>query len=182
MRHPWLLPLTIGLVPVVAPAQEPSPYAGLEGREIKALSAEEIAALRSGEGAGFALTAELNGVPGPRHVLDLADELDLSPGQRSEVEAVFAAMRDEAVELGERLVAAERELDRFFADGRTDPDALAGRVAEAARLRGRLRAVHLVAHLATAGILAPAQTARYVELRGYAGGHPAGDEHRHAPR
>jgi hypothetical protein len=45
------------------------PYAGQQARSIKALSDEEIAALRKGEGMGMAKAAELNGYPGPVHVL-----------------------------------------------------------------------------------------------------------------
>ncbi|MDP2956413.1 MAG: hypothetical protein Q8N53_08320 [Longimicrobiales bacterium] len=38
---------------------------------------------------GMARPAELNGFPGPRHVLDLADLLALAPDQRSEVQGIF---------------------------------------------------------------------------------------------
>jgi hypothetical protein len=55
-----------------------SPYAGQEQRPIKALSDQEVAALLAGQGAGFAKAAELNGYPGPMHVLELADRLALS--------------------------------------------------------------------------------------------------------
>src|SRR5215469_14793256 len=47
------------------------PYAGQEARTIKALSDDDIAALRKGEGMGMAKAAELNGYPGPVHVLAL---------------------------------------------------------------------------------------------------------------
>jgi hypothetical protein len=39
------------------------PYAGQQARTIKALSDEDIAALRKGEGMGMAKAAELNGYP-----------------------------------------------------------------------------------------------------------------------
>jgi hypothetical protein len=55
-----------------------SPYAGQQARTIKALSDEEIAALRNGEGLGMAKAAELNGYPGPLHVLALAAQLELT--------------------------------------------------------------------------------------------------------
>ena len=41
------------------------PYAGQQTRAIKALSDDDIAALRAGEGMGMAKAAELNGYPGP---------------------------------------------------------------------------------------------------------------------
>jgi hypothetical protein len=52
----------------------PSPYAGQQGSSVRGLTDEEIADLRTGSGMGLARPAELNSYPGPRHVLDLADE------------------------------------------------------------------------------------------------------------
>ena len=52
-----------------------SPYSGMQSRPIKALSEQQIADLRAGRGMGLALPAELNGYPGPVHVLELADKL-----------------------------------------------------------------------------------------------------------
>jgi hypothetical protein len=49
-----------------------SPYAGQQTRAIKALSPEDLAGLLNGEGMGMAKAAELNGYPGPVHVLELA--------------------------------------------------------------------------------------------------------------
>jgi hypothetical protein len=59
-----------------------TPYAGQQARTIKALSDEDIAALLKGDGMGFAKAAELNGYPGPKHVLDLAEKLKLTDAQR----------------------------------------------------------------------------------------------------
>jgi len=58
-------------------AQSPQPYAGMQTRPLKALSGDELADLREGRGMGFALAGELNGYPGPKHVLELAAESDL---------------------------------------------------------------------------------------------------------
>ena len=55
-----------------------SPYAGMQSRAVKALTDQQIADLRAGRGMGLALAAELNGYPGPMHVLELADRLSLS--------------------------------------------------------------------------------------------------------
>jgi hypothetical protein len=74
------------LVPAFAWAQ--TPYAGMQSRQIKALSDQQIADLRAGRGMGLALAAELNGYPGPSHVLELADQLGLSPEQRSKVQEI----------------------------------------------------------------------------------------------
>ena len=47
-----------------AKAQMPSPYAGEQGREIKALSTKDIDDLTQGRGMGLAKAAELNRYPG----------------------------------------------------------------------------------------------------------------------
>lgn len=163
-----------------APMQE-SPYRDHQQREIKALSEDDIEQYRQGAGMGFALAAELNGYPGPKHVLELAEELALEPQQRTAVEVIFGRMHRDAVSLGEEVVRRERELDRAFADGSIEASRLGERVAEIARTRGELRTVHLAAHLEMRGVLTPAQRARYAELRGYGASHVQGlhDEHAH---
>lgn len=145
------------------------PYAGLEARPIKALAPERVADLLAGRGASYALAAELNSYPGPRHVLDLASELALSPAQRREAEEAYAAMQAEAKQLGKQLVEREAALDRAFGDGSVTTERLVGLTAEMAELDGKLRAVHLHTHLIMRAALTPEQIARYDQLRGYAG-------------
>ena len=70
-----------------------SPYAGLEGREIKSLSEADLEDLRLGRGWGLALAAELNGVPGPAHLLELQAELGLDAGQVAAIEDLFEPPR-----------------------------------------------------------------------------------------
>jgi len=179
MNKRWfLVALLIG---TPARAQEPqavSPYAGLETRDIKALGPDEIAAYENGDGMRYALAAELNRYPGPKHVLELADDLELSAEQRKRAEEILEAMRESARDVGVRIVAAERELDVSFAAGTIDADQLRHRTAEIATLQGDLRATHLAAHLTTRALLTMAQINRYDELRGYAGGHDPTRHHR----
>jgi hypothetical protein len=52
-----------------------TPYAGLQNRAIKSLSDNDINELRRGGGWGLALAAELNGMPGPAHLLELKDQI-----------------------------------------------------------------------------------------------------------
>ena len=107
-----VLALVLAAVPTLAQHAHHSPYAGLEQREVKALSEQQIADLRSGKGMGLAMAAELNGYPGPMHVLELDEKLGLSPEQRQRTEALFAQMRREAISLGDEIVARETALDR----------------------------------------------------------------------
>lgn len=163
------------LVPCPAFAQhehQASPYAGLESREIKALSPEEIAQYRSGEGMGLALAAELNHYPGPRHTLELVGPLELTAVQQAAVSGVMAVMGREARRLGGLLVERERKLDRAFAAGRIDEAALTTHTAVIGRLQGELRFVHLRAHLAVRRLLTDEQIRRYDALRGYPGPSP----------
>jgi hypothetical protein len=159
----------------VATAQQ-SPYVGRETLPVKALTAEDIRAYLAGEGMGFALPAELNGYPGPRHVLDFADSLGLSADRRALVQDIFEHMHGEAVRLGEAIVAAEASLDSAFAEHRVAADDLEGRLSRIATLKGRLRYVHLGAHLETVALLSPEQVHIYQRLRGYDDGHQG---HRH---
>ena len=86
----------------------PSQYAGQETRAIKALSAEDIAELERGGGWGLARPAELNGVPGPAHLLEMADDIDLDADQRAAIQALFDDMNAKARKLGADLIAAEQ--------------------------------------------------------------------------
>jgi hypothetical protein len=151
--------------------QDRSPYADHVEREIKALAPEEMEGLLAGEGLGMALAAELNGWPGPRHVLELEEELGLEPEQRSALQRIFAEMNDRATALGEEIVGLERELDRSFADGPIDAARVERLTRRIGELRGRLRAVHLVAHLETRALLDAEQVREYARLRGYSDGH-----------
>jgi hypothetical protein len=166
-----------------AAAQTAQPYADAAGRAIKALSAEAIADLRAGRGMGLALAAELNGFPGPLHVLELADDLKLSEAQRAAVQAQFVAMKAEAIAAGEAVIAAEAALDRQFAARGATAESLAAATAEAGLAQARLRAVHLRYHLLTTEVLNPEQIARYQVRRGYAeaGGAAAGGGAAHPP-
>ena len=163
-----LIALALGTAPALAQPQQP--YAGLEGRAIKALSEQQIADLRAGRGMGLALAAELNGYPGPMHVLEMADALDLSREQRAKMQELFAAMKAEAIPLGERLIAQEADLDRGFADKTITAATLAASTDAIGATHAALRQAHLKYHLLTVEVLAPAQAQRYGELRGYKGG------------
>jgi len=75
---------------------------------VKALSDQQIADLKAGRGMGFALAAEVNGYPGPSHVLEFADVLQLSDKQRSRTTALLEAMKAETIPLGERISRRKR--------------------------------------------------------------------------
>jgi len=156
-------------LPFCVQASEPSPYVGQEARSIKSLSADEQADLIAGRGMGFALTAELNGYPGPAHVLELDSKLQLTEEQRKNTEALFNDMESKAKSLGARLIDAELLLDTLFATRQVTQENLTSVLDEIGSLQARLRAVHLRAHLEQSNILSGHQIIMYNKLRGYSG-------------
>ena len=152
---------------VQTPAHSPSPYAGQQTREIKALSPEQTADLLAGKGMALAQAAELNGYPGPMHTLELASQLELSPTQQQASQALMQIHKAEARDLGAQLVQAERALDQAFASRQIDATRLAAHTENIGRLQALLRKSHLDTHLQQTALLTPGQITRYAQLRGY---------------
>jgi hypothetical protein len=144
-----------------------SPYAGEETRAIKSLSEDDIAELRRGGGWGLAKAAELNGVPGPAHLLELKDAVPLTAEQVAGISEIFATMKADAIAEGERLIAREQALEAAFRARRVTPDSLRRMLAGIEESRAALRYIHLAAHLSASALLTEQQIARYVALRGY---------------
>ena len=155
--------------PAGAAETHKSPYAGEHTRPIKSLSADDLAELGRGGGWGLARAAELNGMPGPAHLLELKDEIPLAADQVTTIAAIFERMRAEAIAGGQRLVAAERALEAAFAGRTVNERSLQTLLSEVSRARTSLRFTHLAAHLETLPLLTDSQIARYNVLRGYAG-------------
>lgn len=174
MKTRFVLPLSL-LVAAAPVWAADAPYAGLQNRPIKALSSQEVGDLRAGRGMGMALAAELNNYPGPRHVLDLSDQLGLSVDQKSRISALFGEMAARAQGLGAQILDAEARLDRSFASGQTEETALRSMTAGIAGLKGELRYVHLRYHLVVRDLLSKDQIVRYSALRGY--GSVDGEKH-----
>jgi len=169
MKESFLALILFFCATATSGAQTSSPYAGQETREIKALSLDEINGYLSGDGMGFAKAAELNHYPGPKHVLQLADQLQLSEEQRRRTKAIFEEMNSNAVNLGKQLVEKEQLLDSLFVDANISDAELVQLVTEISVLHGKIRAVHLQAHLTERAALTADQLMRYEALRGYQG-------------
>jgi Spy/CpxP family protein refolding chaperone len=163
--------LSVSFNPTVSAQAEPTPtpsgYGELLDTEIRGLSPDAIETYQTGAGGGLALPAELNGYPGPRHVLDLAEELELTEDQRAEIQDLYDTMLPEAILLGEQILQAEAELELAFRENRIDETFLETQLVEIGNLQSQLRFVHLRTHLATVDILTPHQVVQYNSLRGY---------------
>ena len=161
-----ILLVLICLLPACA-VNYSSEYIGEEHRAIKSLSADDIRELSAGGGWGLAKAAELNGVPGPAHILEMASAIKLTPTQQVEIEKTYQQMSSEAISLGNQLIQLEATLNTHFADGSINQTLLEQSVQDIERVRAQLRIVHLSAHLQTPNILTPEQISLYNELRGY---------------
>lgn len=122
--------IAAALALIALPASANQPPSGL--------SPQQVEGLLAGRGMGLSMPAEMNGKPGPLHVLEHADALGLSEAQRRIAAELVAGMK----------AAAAKAL-----------------VTEIAALQGRRRWVHLEAHLAMTAALTPEQAARYRQLR-----------------
>ncbi|HEV7576996.1 MAG TPA: Spy/CpxP family protein refolding chaperone [Caldimonas sp.] len=158
-----------------AVAQHADGYASFQTRDIKALSPEQVEDLREGRGMGLSLPAELNGTPGPLHVLQLRETLNITPMQSIAIEAIRSEMSAAARRLGASIIDAEAELDAAFKGGTADESGIRFLTQRIAGLNGELRATHLSAHLKTRGVLSEIQVAAYNAARGYADKDSAAD-------
>jgi hypothetical protein len=155
-----------------ASSSQISPYSGQEIRVIKSLSDNDVQSLQNGTGeafGGIAKLAELNGYPGPRHVLDIAQELQLTDRQRMEIELIYQNMSNNAKSIGSAIIGVEQDMDEAFANKTITEENLIALLDKSANLYGQLRFVHLSAHLDTAQIMTTEQIQMYNEMRGYDG-------------
>lgn len=152
--------------------QHQSQYAGEEKRLIKSLSADDIHQLKNGKGWGLAKAAELNGIPGPIHLLQMKDKITLSKKQQERIQALYKDMKAKAIPLGKRLIKLEQELNNLFATKTMTKQGLSQQLEKIAKVRKKLRYVHLAAHLETPNILTVHQIEQYNRLRGYTRGNP----------
>jgi hypothetical protein len=156
-------------------ASEPgykSKYIGQEKREIKSLSKEDVEELRVGAGWGLAKAAELNGLPGPKHILEMKEEIELTVEQEESVIALYRDMNKEAIKLGNELIEYEQELNNRFAERNIDEKILNKLLENISETYKSLRFTHLSAHLKTPTILTENQIKKYNKLRGYSSDDP----------
>lgn len=151
------------LLPVAA-RQEPQHTSSAQAAHHAVLD-QEREALEQGQGFGMALVADRNGYPGPKHILELQQELELTPAQVQQVRSLFESMHTRAVTAGHDVLAKEAKLEKIFASGTPDEPSVRRLLADVAAVRAELRWIHLSAHLEARAVLTPAQRARYLALR-----------------
>jgi Spy/CpxP family protein refolding chaperone len=164
----WVAVVGLLVVGLAAFGQK-SDYIGQEKRSIKALSEDDLQGLLEGRGMGLAKAAELNGYPGPLHILQMNRALKLTPSQEAKIQAVYDRMHREATALGKELITAEASLEKEFRGGKANAEKVSDLTAMIGALQSKLRACHLNAHVATKPLLTQAQIRAYNKFRGYAG-------------
>jgi len=147
-------------------------YSGQQHRDLKSLSQADVDDLENGRGWGLAKPAELNGLPGPIHLLEYKTELDLSEQQIDAITNIYAMMNEQAKKLGQQYIKQERQLENLLLAPRVSEEELQAQIHASAKLRGELRYTHLRAHLKTPNILSVAQIDKYNALRGYVSKNP----------
>ncbi|MFG0274816.1 MAG: hypothetical protein ACF8QF_07155 [Phycisphaerales bacterium] len=155
-----------------AQAQQRSDYAtehaGVGDPLLRHLTPAQIRGLGAAAGLGLAKPAELHGLPGPKHVLELADDLELTDEQRDRTQRAYERMRDRAIPAGQRVLDAERRVGEVMqSHPRVIEDEVARALDDAADAWRLLAREHIVAHAEMLSILTPAQVQRYSVLRGY---------------
>ncbi len=149
-----------------------SNYTGQEKRLIKSLSRDDIQQLENGKGWGLAKAAELNGMPGPSHVLQMKTEISLSKDQELKINSLFTDMKSKAIPLGKQLIEYEKQLNDAFENKSITDTQLNLLLDSISQVHKQLRYVHLATHLQTPNILSHQQIEKYNRLRGYQSGDP----------
>jgi Spy/CpxP family protein refolding chaperone len=178
MRRP-----TIGAIPVILmfAGSAAAQHSGAPSHQMLAqtCTTEFEKTVADGRGFGMAFVADQQGYPGPSHVLELRDQLKLTPEQEARTQALLTAMFAESRPKSARLLDAERKLRHLFATGHVDEGAMRAAVENVERARADARLVHLSFHLKTRDLLTEEQRRLYHEARWSGPGPGASSQHGH---
>ena len=119
-----------------------------------------------GAGLGAGMIAMMNGYPGPKHVLEMGDELELTAEQRESIGTIYGNVKAKSVELGTELVEKDEALAALFTSGSVSTGDVEKLAREIGELQGRVRAEHLNAHVETFDALTPAQREQLSSMQG----------------
>jgi|SRR5665213_1449688 len=132
---------------------------------LKTLSDKQYNALINGEDIyGMSLAAELNHYPDPEKVVKFKKQLDLSPIQVGQLNAINKELHRKKVEMGWIIIRNERTLDSIFKYHRLDNGSLIFYANRYGLYQGELRNSILQACLTTWGLLTPQQIKKYKAL------------------
>jgi hypothetical protein len=115
----------------------------------------------------MAKLAELNGYPGPRHILDLGKELGLTTVEKEYIIIIYNDMKREALKLGQEILQIEKTANKLFANKSISDSELQRLIIKSAGNYGKLRYIHLTTYLKMMDILSQEQIILYNTLRDY---------------
>jgi len=165
----WWLVAVLLLVAIPARGQSPHQHGhGADGqphRRVEACEREFEQVVAEGRGGGLAFAADQNGYPGPLHVLELKDRLQLTVDQETRMRALLEAMFAQSRPRAAKLAEAEARLRRLFAADSADDAGVRAAVADAEHARAELRLAHVLTHLRTRELLTEHQRRTYQQLR-----------------
>jgi hypothetical protein len=161
------------LLSCIAAAQAAdSPHVGQEKRVAKGQSEKEAGDYLGGRGTDLSKVAEMNGYPGPGHVLEETQKLGLSAKQLEKTQRVYDSMTHSASRIGKAILHKEAELASLFAEQKATPENTERLLKELANLQADLRMVHLNGHLSMRQILSKPQIEKYSQVRGFQNAKP----------
>jgi len=139
---------------------------GMGGGMLGGVSETEKEALLKGAGLGAGMIAMMNGYPGPKHILEMGEELELTAAQRETIGTIYGKVKAESVKYGTELVEKDEALAAMFTSGSVDTGDVEKLAREIGELQGRVRAEHLNAHVKTYDALTPAQREKLSSMQG----------------
>ncbi|MDB5125613.1 MAG: hypothetical protein JWP94_3742 [Mucilaginibacter sp.] len=163
MRKPILI-IAILIFCRTANAQSAADSA-INHSRLKTLSDKQYDALVKGEDIyGMSLAAELNHYPNPEKVMKYKKQLDLSPIQVNQFNAINKELHRKKLEMGQIIIHNERTLDSIFKYHRLDNGSLIFFANRYGLYQGEMRNVILQSCLKAWELLTPQQIKKYEAL------------------
>ncbi len=114
-------------------------------------------ALARGDEMPQSKTLDSYGYLNPNNALARSAELRLTEEQKRSLTTIAGEMRSRAMDLGQRIIGIEKELDEAMRTGMVSEKSISDDSEQIGRLRGRLRSVFLTARLKTRAVLTGTQ-------------------------
>ena len=121
--------------------------------------------LLKGQERGQEQFAEALGYPDPEHILAMEQTLGLTIVQKEKIKAILDDMTVRASDVGKTIIKIEDDLRAGFREGLATEKSITSDAQDIGRLRGKLRALHLIANLKTKRVLTDKQVEMYSTMK-----------------
>ncbi len=147
-------------------AQQATPDTATLHSTVRTLTDQQYTAIiRGTDLKNMALVAEMNHYPLPDLIIQYKKELDLSPTQITQINAVVKLLRLKKLEVGQSVIRNEKMLDSIFKTRQVDEGQLIFYGNRYGLYEGEYRTAILLACYKTAAILTPRQIKRLEGLK-----------------